>query len=649
MLRILKALIAATTLVVQTMSGTPLVEQSLPELEQELASIDSELVALARFTLRSGSGSIGFRSNWHLTAEYPEWIEIDLGRKVPIDEIALVPILWRDSKIGFQSDAFPETLRITYGTNDDRPGTLMGDFHFSPQNKGIAPRIISVNKVVASWVRIEAPQLAPRAFDQRYLLQLSEIMIFSDSENVALRRPVTVSSAHINGNNSSWNETFLVDGHMPYMMDAPSEQSSIAYLVLFGQPTSMILDLGQQYPISRIHLHQIENTDTVPQTDTSHLGTPPRMRIEGANLPDFSDAVTLLETNTERIIDQGPILMWPFPETTCRYVRIVDISDLSQFRIGFAEIEIFSNNHNVARGIMVQVDPPNKRPPPDPGKGQTRNLSALTDGLNLTGNILPIREWLNQLARRQTLENERPQVVAELGQRYVRQTANLRRMSWLAALLAASTMITLLIHKIIRQRAVFHTRERIAANLHDELGANLHAIGLFGDLAKQEAKKHGAGAQWSKLNTYVDEVRTLTKKTGETARYCTNMLEAKEIHKDFVRELRHMTEHLLIDLEYTLIINCEPVLQQLKPRIRTDLFLFFKECLTNIIRHSGATTVDTRITVENHRITLTVIDNGCGLTETPKALKRRARLLRAKLSIEKPEIGGTRITLQLRK
>lgn len=111
MFRIIKALIVSI-LAIHTMAGTPLDELSLPELEQRLETIDTEITSLARHTLRRGSGSIGFRSKWQKTAERTEWIEIDLGQDVLIDEIAFVPILWRDSEDGFRSDAFPPMLRI---------------------------------------------------------------------------------------------------------------------------------------------------------------------------------------------------------------------------------------------------------------------------------------------------------------------------------------------------------------------------------------------------------------------------------------------------------------------------------------------------------------------------------------------------------
>jgi signal transduction histidine kinase len=49
-------------------------------------------------------------------------------------------------------------------------------------------------------------------------------------------------------------------------------------------------------------------------------------------------------------------------------------------------------------------------------------------------------------------------------------------------------------------------------------------------------------------------------------------------------------------------------------RHRHQLFLAFKEALTNVVRHSGATEVRLSIQVESGRIRLTIADNGRGLT-----------------------------------
>ena len=140
------------------------------------------------------------------------------------------------------------------------------------------------------------------------------------------------------------------------------------------------------------------------------------------------------------------------------------------------------------------------------------------------------------------------------------------------------------------------------------------------------------------------------------ARYCTNMLEAKGICEDLVDEMQRTTRRLLADLKYELTFEDEEILRQIRPRRRIDLFFFYKEALTNIIKHSGATFVETKIKADPKTIHMTITDNGHGIQSAelqrnaiPPSLKRRARLLRAKVSVERPENGGTRIVLFLKR
>jgi signal transduction histidine kinase len=49
------------------------------------------------------------------------------------------------------------------------------------------------------------------------------------------------------------------------------------------------------------------------------------------------------------------------------------------------------------------------------------------------------------------------------------------------------------------------------------------------------------------------------------------------------------------------------------PKFRQQLFLAFKESLTNVVRHAQATKVWLRISVENNSILVEVEDNGSGL------------------------------------
>ncbi|MEA2068638.1 MAG: ATP-binding protein, partial [Verrucomicrobiota bacterium] len=100
--------------------------------------------------------------------------------------------------------------------------------------------------------------------------------------------------------------------------------------------------------------------------------------------------------------------------------------------------------------------------------------------------------------------------------------------------------------------------------------------------------------------------------------------------------------------EHEISFTGEDILQKLNPRKRIDLLLFYKECLTNILRHSGATQATTRLKADHKEICLAVTDNGHGLHgEVPASLKRRARLLGAQVATEKTEPTGSCITLKL--
>lgn len=189
-------------------------------------------------------------------------------------------------------------------------------------------------------------------------------------------------------------------------------------------------------------------------------------------------------------------------------------------------------------------------------------------------------------------------------------------------------------------------KERLAADLHDELGANLHTIGLLSDLSKKMIHTP------EKLIKLLDRIRIFTERSGTAARHCTNMLEAKGICEDLVDEMTRSSRRLLTDLDYDIAFSGEDLLDTLTARRRIDLFLFFKESLTNVLRHSGATKVSILLNAEKNKITLTITDNGhgfeAGKDKIPASIRRRTRLLGGRVDVEHPPEGGTRITLNLK-
>ena len=623
-------------------------QRSLAALEDQLADVDAELQRLSKFSLRGGIGAIGFRSQFHDSSENTEWVRIDFEDEFSIDEIVLVPNLWRDTDKGFKADGFPAQFRIFAGTENDAGGTVIAEYTSEESSLSrVGPVLIPIDDtVIASWVRVEATHLSRREFDRQYLLQLAEIMIFDGQRNVALRRPVTTSSDQpdLAG---AWSARFVNDGNLPYLMDSAEGSKSLPYISRVGEQPVFHVDLGDEFELSQIHLHAIDQSDTVPQAYSGDLGIPRHLVIEGATAVDFSDAKLLLDFQRKSVNDSGPIMMWEIPKTLCRYVRLTTAKvdpagneDPALNRIGFAEIELYSGGKNVAVGKPAKLE--------SEFRATYRSLASLTDGQNLYGGILPMRQWVGELARRHDLEALRPRIASELTQRYASQSWWLNLMTWLATILVVGIGLVFLLGRNARIQQLSKMRERLAADLHDELGANLHAISLLGDHVKTVAGSP------DKLFPLLDRLRALTERTSEATRYCTGMLTAPDAFKNLPDEMRRTSARIMADLEHEITFEGEASLMRLKPKERADLFLFFKECLINISRHSDATRFSTKLTASDDEVYLSICDNGRGLDGStrdtvPSSLRRRAKLLGAQVTVHCPPEGGTCIDLRLPK
>ncbi|MGJ8641627.1 MAG: sensor histidine kinase [Opitutaceae bacterium] len=617
-------------------------KRSTFELEVRKKAIVEILESLSRPSLRGGVGSIGFHSSPHAEADHTFWVEIDLGAECVIDEVVLVPVLWRDMEEGFRADAFPAEFRVLAGTAEDREGIVVAEYEAQEGvSPGITPLVLKVRKTTASWVRIEVPRLSQRVFDDRFVFQLSEIFVFSNGRNVALRQSVETSEPPPRDPSGAWSGDFLVDGTTPYIMNSAKGGQSVGFLGDFGVAPVLYLDLGERYTISGINLHAVEQSNTVPQAFYGDLGIPGQFKIEGADTMDFENPIVLLDCSLPNISDVGPIMMWNVPESRCRYLRIVTTrfgesagGTASRARIGFAEVELFSGGINVAEGKKAWVEPAVRN---------RRNPLAMTDGQNYYGKILPIQSWLQELGRGFDLELELVEIREALNERYARQKKILRAMSWLLVVALFMIVFVLLYGRMQRVRNEARVRERIAANLHDELGANLHAIGMWSDIAQESVKSP------EMLNETLQRIRGLTERAGASARFCANMLEAKGVCEILVDEMKREAARLLADIRYEISFDDEAAINALRRRKRIDTFLFFKESLTNIIRHGQATSARISLSIKKGEVELIIVDDGCGFSGgLPKSLQRRARLMRAKAGVEHLDEGGTLVWLKLK-
>jgi signal transduction histidine kinase len=181
--------------------------------------------------------------------------------------------------------------------------------------------------------------------------------------------------------------------------------------------------------------------------------------------------------------------------------------------------------------------------------------------------------------------------------------------------------------------------------MHDELGGNLHAIGLIGDHAQAMIESP------EKLKLLMQRLRELTDRTSDTARYCTRTLSARYLHNNLTEEMQRTSARIMANLEHEFAFEGQEHLCLLSSGQRDDLLLFYKECLVNISRHSEATKFATHLIANQSEVQLWIRDNGKGLSmgdiAIPPSLQRRARLLGAQVKIDKPSGAGTCVHLKL--
>lgn len=183
-------------------------------------------------------------------------------------------------------------------------------------------------------------------------------------------------------------------------------------------------------------------------------------------------------------------------------------------------------------------------------------------------------------------------------------------------------------------RVMEQERTRVAQDLHDELGAGLAEVGILGSLARNPAialdKKAGYLERLTDLSRLLvaglDEiVWAINPMVGSTASVSSYLC-------DYAQEFLQPTA-----------IGCRLDVarawpgQALNSSQRHQLFLAFKEALTNIVKHAGATEVWIRMRVDQGDLCVTVEDNGRGLplNGTPRGdglANMRSRLTK---------IGGT--------
>lgn len=150
-------------------------------------------------------------------------------------------------------------------------------------------------------------------------------------------------------------------------------------------------------------------------------------------------------------------------------------------------------------------------------------------------------------------------------------------------------------------------RERISADMHDELGSGMTAIRLMSEIARNKMKE----------NTPV-EIEKISHSADEVLNKMNAIIWSMNSGNDTVDNLvSYIRAYALEYFEYTPIACRIYTPDEIAPREMTgekrrNLFLCVKESLNNVLKHSKATEVNIYFDI-NTDISIRIIDNGVGI------------------------------------
>lgn len=209
--------------------------------------------------------------------------------------------------------------------------------------------------------------------------------------------------------------------------------------------------------------------------------------------------------------------------------------------------------------------------------------------------------------------------------------------------------------RLEQEQAMTNERERIARDLHDELGSSLTYISMaVSNLGR--SREHDAQRLKSKLEK-------ISNFAVRTARSLDEIVWAVNPRNDSLRSLVEYLTQLARELAEDTGIRCRFQIQEdlpqlpLPPDIRHNLFLMVKEALTNAIKHAHATEMLFGAKLDGHQLEILIQDNGTGFDPATmeadgdrnglKNMRLRAASLGGRFAVETKPGAGTIIRLSL--
>ncbi|HTP13516.1 MAG TPA: ATP-binding protein, partial [Bacteroidota bacterium] len=181
----------------------------------------------------------------------------------------------------------------------------------------------------------------------------------------------------------------------------------------------------------------------------------------------------------------------------------------------------------------------------------------------------------------------------------------------------------------------------------DDIGTNLSAIALA---SQSLSRKRGSGTE---AREALGRIGAVAQRTTEQMKDIVWVLKTNnDSLDDIIIKMREVAGQLLKGTPITFLAPAAGFAGTVDLEFKRNVFLFYKECLNNVVKHSRATEVTIRVDYGEGKFTMQIDDNGRGFTEegiTPGSglqnLRARARLMNGEVTIDSKPGHGTHVAL----
>ncbi len=619
-----------------------LLSPELRRIESRREAIKRELAALGTPVAGQTAEQFGYQHP-RLDAPplNPGWVQVDLRSAQVIDWIALIPAQLDWQSFERPAYGFPKRFRIDISDDADFVVfTTVADFTESDfADPAVAPLAVRVGGQRARYVRVTVTKFDLE--NGQYFFALAELLVLSGNRNVAIGRPVTVSSRYELP--PRWSQQNLADGRTP--LGPPIRKELLGYDGLFADipadnsPPAMQVDLGRTTELQEIRLHPVHARIGA---DIPGWSFPQAFRVEASADAKFTAPVTLFESADFSNPGNNPVTLQV--SGAARAVRVVFLGPgpaQPPRRYGLSELEIYAGGVNVARQGAVTATADTSAFSKDWPR------ASLINGFTSYGRLIELPEWLSAWTRRRELQSELALLAERRGPVVERGLARgFKLLGWLTVALALGAILFAYRVRWRRRREIEALRLRLARDLHDEIGSNLASLAVTGELAAETAAVEDR-EDWR-------EVQRVSRDSLEAMREVLWVLGAREeAGLDLATRLQRTAQRMLARQEIHWRETPQNPPASWPAESRREVFLFFKEALANVVRHSAAKRVELRAGMERNEFVLVVHDDGAGFDATQiqeglglKSLRERARDLKGQMRIQSAPGGGTTVTLR---